>query len=95
MRTTVEENTRMGEIFAGKLNAAKGRVAVFIPMKNKGGTGQISRKSERRQDRTGTSGWTDGRCEQPQNGLSARLQAASALVSLTRRADRQAFALPA
>ena len=32
MRTTVEENTRMGEIFAEKLNAAKGPVAVFIPM---------------------------------------------------------------
>jgi uncharacterized protein (UPF0261 family) len=32
MRTSVAENTRMGEIFAGKLNAAKGPVAVFIPM---------------------------------------------------------------
>jgi len=32
MRTTVEENARMGEIFAGKLNEAKGQVAVFIPM---------------------------------------------------------------
>jgi uncharacterized protein (UPF0261 family) len=32
MRTTVEENARIGEIFAGKLNAAKGSVAVLIPM---------------------------------------------------------------
>jgi uncharacterized protein (UPF0261 family) len=32
MRTTVEENARMGEIFARKLNAAKGPVAVLIPM---------------------------------------------------------------
>ncbi|MBA4419555.1 MAG: hypothetical protein C0391_00195 [Anaerolinea sp.] len=32
MRTTPEENTRMGEIFAEKLNMAKGPVAVFIPM---------------------------------------------------------------
>jgi uncharacterized protein (UPF0261 family) len=32
MRTTVEENTRMGEIFAEKLNAAIGPVAVMIPM---------------------------------------------------------------
>ena len=32
MRTTPEENRRMGEIFAEKLNAAKGPVAVFIPM---------------------------------------------------------------
>ena len=32
MRTTVEENTRMGEIFAEKLNAATGPVAVMIPL---------------------------------------------------------------
>ena len=32
MRTTVQENARMGEIFAEKLNAANGPVAVFIPM---------------------------------------------------------------
>lgn len=32
MRTTVEENACMGKIFAEKLNAAKGPVAVFIPM---------------------------------------------------------------
>jgi uncharacterized protein (UPF0261 family) len=33
MRTTPEENERIGEIFAGKLNAARSPVAVFIPMK--------------------------------------------------------------
>jgi uncharacterized protein (UPF0261 family) len=32
MRTTVEENARLGEIFADKLNAARGPVAVLIPM---------------------------------------------------------------
>ena len=32
MRTNVEENTRMGAIFAEKLNAATGPVQVFIPM---------------------------------------------------------------
>ncbi len=32
MRTTVEENARMGEIFAEKLNAATGPLAVLIPM---------------------------------------------------------------
>lgn len=32
MRTTPEENARMGEIFAEKLNMAKGPVAVFVPM---------------------------------------------------------------
>jgi uncharacterized protein (UPF0261 family) len=32
MRTTPEENLRMGEIFAEKLNAARGPVAVYIPM---------------------------------------------------------------
>ena len=32
MRTTPEENARMGEIFAEKLNMAKGPVTVFIPM---------------------------------------------------------------
>jgi uncharacterized protein (UPF0261 family) len=32
MRTTPEENRRMGEIFAEKLNAAQGPLAVFIPM---------------------------------------------------------------
>lgn len=31
MRTTPEENARMGEIFAEKLNQARGPVAVFIP----------------------------------------------------------------
>jgi uncharacterized protein (UPF0261 family) len=33
MRTTPDENTRMGEIFAEKLNAAKGKVAVYIPLR--------------------------------------------------------------
>lgn len=33
MRTTPEENRRMGEIFAEKLNAASGPVAVLIPRK--------------------------------------------------------------
>jgi uncharacterized protein (UPF0261 family) len=33
LRTNVEENTRMGHIFAEKLNAAKGPVAVFIPLR--------------------------------------------------------------
>ena len=33
MRTTPEENARMGEIFAEKLNAARGPVAVFIPIR--------------------------------------------------------------
>jgi uncharacterized protein (UPF0261 family) len=32
MRTTIEENAEMGQIFAEKLNAAKGPLAVFIPM---------------------------------------------------------------
>jgi uncharacterized protein (UPF0261 family) len=31
MRTSVEENIKMGEIFAEKLNRAKGPVAVYIP----------------------------------------------------------------
>jgi uncharacterized protein (UPF0261 family) len=33
MRTTPEENAQMGEIFAEKLNAARGPVSVFVPMK--------------------------------------------------------------
>ena len=32
MRTAVEENTKMGQIFAEKLNKAIGPVAVMIPM---------------------------------------------------------------
>jgi uncharacterized protein (UPF0261 family) len=32
MRTNIEENRRMGEIFAEKLNMATGPVKVFIPM---------------------------------------------------------------
>ena len=33
MRTTAEENTRMGHIFAEKLNAARGPTAVLIPLR--------------------------------------------------------------
>ena len=33
MRTNVEENRRMGEIFAEKANAATGPVAVLIPLR--------------------------------------------------------------
>ena len=33
MRTTPEENQRMGQIFAEKLNASKGPVAVLIPLR--------------------------------------------------------------
>jgi uncharacterized protein (UPF0261 family) len=33
MRTNVEENRRMGEVFAEKANAAKGPVAIMIPLK--------------------------------------------------------------
>jgi uncharacterized protein (UPF0261 family) len=33
MRTNPEENARMGGIFAEKLNAARGPIAVFLPMK--------------------------------------------------------------
>lgn len=32
MRTNIEENQRMGELFAEKLNTAKGPIKVFIPM---------------------------------------------------------------
>ena len=32
MRTTPEENEKMGQIFAEKLNASQGPVAVLIPM---------------------------------------------------------------
>jgi uncharacterized protein (UPF0261 family) len=33
LRTNVEENVRMGHVFAEKLNAAQGPVAVFIPLR--------------------------------------------------------------
>ena len=43
MRTTPEENQRMGEIFAEKLNATSGPVAVLIPLK---GFSQIDLEGE-------------------------------------------------
>jgi uncharacterized protein (UPF0261 family) len=43
MRTTPEENQQMGEIFAEKLNATSGPVAVLIPLK---GFSQIDLKGE-------------------------------------------------
>lgn len=33
MRTTVEENARLGEIIADKLNAAQGKTALYIPLR--------------------------------------------------------------
>jgi uncharacterized protein (UPF0261 family) len=33
MRTNIEENIKMGEIFAQKANEAKGRVAFLLPLK--------------------------------------------------------------
>jgi uncharacterized protein (UPF0261 family) len=33
MRTTAEENARIGQIFAEKLNAARGPVKVLIPLR--------------------------------------------------------------
>ena len=33
MRTNVEENRRLGEIFAGKANAATGPVAILLPLR--------------------------------------------------------------
>jgi uncharacterized protein (UPF0261 family) len=33
MRTTVDENRRLGEIIAGKLNAARGPVKLFLPLR--------------------------------------------------------------
>mgnify|MGYP000002784317 CR=1 FL=1 len=43
MRTTVEENRRLGEIFADKLNAATGPVAVYIPTR---GYSELDREGE-------------------------------------------------
>jgi uncharacterized protein (UPF0261 family) len=33
MRTNVDENRRMGQVFAEKANAAKGPVAILIPLR--------------------------------------------------------------
>ena len=44
MRTTVEENARMGRIFAEKLNAARGPVRVLIPL---GGFSMLDSPGER------------------------------------------------
>jgi uncharacterized protein (UPF0261 family) len=43
MRTTVDENARMGDIFAHKLNAANGPVVVYIPT---GGVSEIDVKGK-------------------------------------------------
>ncbi len=43
MRTNVEENARMGELFAEKLNAATGPVIVLIPM---GGFSEVDRPGQ-------------------------------------------------
>lgn len=43
MRTTPEENQKMGEIFAEKLNAAKGKLSVFIPL---GGFSELDPKGK-------------------------------------------------
>jgi uncharacterized protein (UPF0261 family) len=44
LRTSVEENTEMGRIFAEKLNAATGPVAVFVPLK---GVSMLDSEGER------------------------------------------------
>ncbi len=43
MRTTVEENRQLGEIIAGKLNLAPGRVEVFLPLE---GVSAIDREGQ-------------------------------------------------
>ncbi|MFT5468732.1 MAG: hypothetical protein ACI8UO_003844 [Verrucomicrobiales bacterium] len=48
MRTNIEENRRMGEIFAEKLNAATGPVAVLLPL---GGVSILDAEGERFCDR--------------------------------------------
>lgn len=46
MRTTVEENKRMGEIFAQKANASKGKVAFIIPLNGFSMLDSINEKNE-------------------------------------------------
>ncbi len=46
MRTTAEENYRMGEIFAKKANASKGRVAFLIPLKGFSMLDSVNEKNE-------------------------------------------------
>jgi uncharacterized protein (UPF0261 family) len=43
MRTTVEENKKLGEIIAAKLNAAQGPTALFLPLK---GVSMIDREGQ-------------------------------------------------
>ncbi len=51
MRTTPEENARMGEIFAEKLNAAKGPVVVLIPTQGRSWMRPASRSGGRKRTR--------------------------------------------
>jgi uncharacterized protein (UPF0261 family) len=46
MRTTVEENRKMGEIFAEKANSAKGKIAFIIPLKGFSMLDSINEKGE-------------------------------------------------
>jgi uncharacterized protein (UPF0261 family) len=46
MRTTPEENRKMGEVFAEKANKSKGKVAVIIPMKGYSMLDSINDKNE-------------------------------------------------
>jgi uncharacterized protein (UPF0261 family) len=64
MRTTPEENLEMGKIFAEKLNAARGPVAVFIPM---GGFSEI--------DLPGKSFWWPEADQAFVDGLKSKLRA--------------------
>ena len=46
MRTTPAENRKMGEIFAGKANAAKGKIAFIIPLKGFSMLDSVNEKNE-------------------------------------------------